>query len=74
MSSPRPLPQAADMDLDDIPYIEGMSISCMPPAAVYFDNPMWYDSGGRDPLVQREIFKLEAGEERTRRLKGIVKE
>ena len=62
------------MDLDDIPYIEGMSISCMPPAAEYFDDPMWYDSGGRDPLVQREIFKLEAGEERTRRLKGIVKE
>lgn len=62
------------MDLDDIPYIEGTAISCMPPAAEYFDDPMWYDSGGRDPLVQREIFKLEAGEERTRRLKGIVKE
>ena len=62
------------MDLDDIPYIEGTSISCMPPAAEYFDDPMWYDSGGRNPLVQREIFKLEAGEERTRRLKGIVKE
>ena len=62
------------MNLDDIPYIEGTAISCMPPAAEYFDDPMWYDSGGRDPLVQREIFKLEAGEERTRRLKGIVKE
>jgi ankyrin repeat protein len=62
------------MDLDDIPYVEGMAISCMPPAAEYFDDPMWYDSGGRDPLKQREIFKLEAGEERTRRLKGIVKE
>lgn len=62
------------MDLDDIPYVEGMAISCMPPAAEYFEDPMWYDSGGRDPLVQREIFKLEPGEERTRRLKGIVKE
>jgi hypothetical protein len=62
------------MDLDDISYAEGMAISCMPPAAEYFQDPMWYDSGGRDPLKQREIFKLEAGEERTRRLKGIVKE
>ena len=62
------------MNLDDIPYVEGMAISCMPPAAEYFEDPMWYDSGGRDPLVQREIFKLEAGDERTRRLKGIVKE
>lgn len=74
MASPIPLPRAADMDLDDIPYIEGTAISCMPPAAEYFEDPMWYDSGGRDPLVQGEIFKLEAGEERTRRLRGIVEE
>ncbi|KAM0708901.1 hypothetical protein Q7P35_002937 [Cladosporium inversicolor] len=73
-SSPLPLPRAADMDLDDIPYIEGTAISCMPPAAEYLEDPMWYDSGGRDPLVQREIFKLEPGEERTRRLRGVVKE
>ena len=74
MDTPRPLPRAADLDLDDIPYVEGMAISCMPPAAEYFEDPMWYDSGGRDPLVQREIFKLEAGDERTRRLRGIVEE
>lgn len=62
------------MDLEDIPYVEGMSISVMPPASEYYDDPFWYDSGGRNPLVQREIFKLEAGEERTRRLKGILQE
>lgn len=74
MASPIPLPLAADLDLSDIPYVEGTAISCMPPAAEYFEDPMWYDSGGRDPLVQREIFKLEPGEERTRRLRGIVEE
>ena len=74
MATPISLPRAADLDLDDIPYVEGMAISCMPPAAEYYEDPMWYDSGGRDPLVQREIFKLPAGEERTRRLKGIVSE
>lgn len=74
MASPIPLPRAADLDLDDIPYVEGMSISCMPPAAEYYQDPFWYDSGGRDPLVQREIFKLPADEERTRRLRGIVDE
>ena len=74
MPPPLSLPRAADLDLSDIPYVEGMAISCMPPAAEYFEDPMWYDSGGRDTLVQREIFKLEAGEERTRRHKGIVEE
>jgi len=74
MATPLPPLRAAELDLDDIPYVEGMALSCMPPVAEYYEDPMWYDQGGRDPLVQREIFKLAAGEERTRRLKDIVSE
>jgi hypothetical protein len=74
MALPQPPLRAAELDLDDIPYKEGMALSCMPPVAEYYEDPMWYDQGGRDPLVQREISKLPAGEERTKRLKGIVNE
>jgi ankyrin repeat protein len=69
-----PYPRAADLDLDDIPYVEGMTISCMPPAAEHMEDPYWFDSGGRNPLKAREIFKLPAGEVRSRRLRDIIKE
>jgi hypothetical protein len=74
MDTAIPLPRAAELDLDDIPYVEGVSISCIPPAAEHMEDPFWYDSGGRNPLVAREIFKLPAGEVRSRRLRDIVHE
>ena len=38
------------------------------------EDPFWYDQGGRNYLVQREIFKPPAGEVRSRRLRDIVHE
>jgi ankyrin repeat protein len=74
MDTAIPLPRAAELNLDDIPYVEGMAITCFPPAAEHMTDPYWYDQGGRNPLVAREIFKLPAGEVRSRRLRDIVHE
>ena len=74
MDTAVPLPRAAELNLDDIPYVEGMAITCFPPAAEHMTDPYWYDQGGRNPLVAREIFKLPAGEVRPRRLRDIVHE
>ena len=74
MDAAVPYPRAADLELDDIPYVEDMTISCMPPAADHMEDPYWFDSGGRNPLKAREIFKLPAGEVRSRRLRDIIKE
>ena len=72
MDTAQPLPRAADIDLDDIPYVEGTVILHYPPAAEHMEDPFWYDQGGRNPLVEREIFKIPAGEVRSRRLGDIV--
>jgi len=44
MDTAIPFPPAAELDLDDIPYVEGMSISCFPPAAEHMEDPFWYDT------------------------------
>lgn len=41
------------------------------PTDTYFDGRLWKNEDG-DPLKRNEIFELPAGDERTRRLKGIV--
>jgi ankyrin repeat protein len=74
MDAAIPFPRAAQLNIGDIPYEEGMLISCFPPAAEHLEDPFYYDQGGRNPLVQREIFKLPAGEVRSRRMRDIVHE
>ena len=61
------------MDLGGTLNEEGKTISCAH-AAAHYQDPYWYDESGRNSLVAREIFKLPAGEVRTRRLRDIVHE
>jgi ankyrin repeat protein len=57
-----------------IPHAAGTTTSCVHAAAKHYQDPFWYDESGRNPLVQREIFTLPAGEARTGRLRDIVRE
>jgi hypothetical protein len=57
------------------PHAKGRTTSCIHPAAQHYQDPFWFDETiGHNPLVEREIFKLPAGEVRTRRLRDIVHE
>jgi ankyrin repeat protein len=71
-----PLPSAAELDLekmqDELP--EGMALSVMPPAREHWEDPIWYNQAGFDPLRVKKIFKMEAGLEQTAKLKEILDE
>ena len=68
------LQTAAELNLFDVDPGEGKVLSVFPPAREYYQDPTWYDTGGRDQIDQRRIFHMPAGEEQNMKLKEVLGE
>ncbi|CAI6292523.1 unnamed protein product [Periconia digitata] len=68
------LPTAKELNLFDEEVPEGMALSCMPPAQEHYEDPFWYDSGGRNPFHRKRVHRMIAGEERKTKIREIIEE